>query len=711
MLADPSLDQRPGDHPDRGRSELVSSRGRIEAIDGLRAIAVLAVIAFHIDGWLPGGYLGVSVFFTISGFVIGRNLFAEHDRSGTIRLGGFYGRRVRRLLPASLVCIVAVVVAQRVFGAFDPIATRDEIPWVLLPVYNWHQLLQQHSYADIFRGAQSPFIHYWSLAIEEQVYLVVPVAVLLLLNRVPSAARRQRVLVAVTLALAVVPLATFAAAGPQGVYFATWSRLAEVMVGVLLAWWVGRHPLPAWIPRAGVAALAAVVVAMVVTPSGEQAWAYRGGLPVLAAATAVILAACATPGPVQRWLRFAPLTYLGRISYGIYLIHWPIALIVADQLPGAAAPVRMVLITAAAIAVAALSFHGFEQRILARSLPTWRTLTAAVAVSAAVLVGAWVVLPVERLPTTDVAAYDAARTAAVALQAAPPTPDATTNPVTTPDTASTAAPVVHPAQGGAAARPQVVPTAAATTTVAARRPMRVILTGDSTAVGVGEGAVDYLASHPGNGEISVTATGGCGLLTGGELSVDYLNRGLQVNCPLALEQTRQLAAAAHPDAVVAMVSLIDVWPRSWDHGQTWVRPMDEEFNRRLRADYGAFVDALLPNTACVVIVRGADSAVKIRGRFVPEESFRNGSRAALDQVVADLVAAHPGRMAVLDLNEWFDGSRPPGDDGRPDGIHPDQPTAAAIAERWLWPRLTDAGVGTGPCSTPARRPAAINPTG
>ena len=204
------------------------------ALDGTRAVAVSLVLLFHAGfTWMSAGYLGVSVFFTLSGYLITSLLLAEMDQSGNVAMGAFYGRRVRRLLPASLLCIV-LIIAARQLGAFSRVAhLRADIIGALLQVFNWVRLAGSSSYADLFAGGAtgltSPLEHYWSLAIEEQFYWLFP-GVLLLLAR--WARRRGHSVTAPVAALTLVfCLAAPVIAGvfgPDAAYWATPARLAAV---------------------------------------------------------------------------------------------------------------------------------------------------------------------------------------------------------------------------------------------------------------------------------------------------------------------------------------------------------------------------------------------------------------------------------------------------------------------------------------------------
>ena len=164
-----------------------SEFARQPALDGVRALAVALVLLFH-QGWLSGGYVGVSVFFTLSGYLITSLALVEHDRTGRLDVRAFYGRRIKRLLPASLVCLVGVVVLAFT-GVFDAVEhLRRDLWGALLQVYNWVSLSGDLSYAELVGGdeaTRSPLDHYWSLAIEEQFYWVWPLVLVVVLRHSP----------------------------------------------------------------------------------------------------------------------------------------------------------------------------------------------------------------------------------------------------------------------------------------------------------------------------------------------------------------------------------------------------------------------------------------------------------------------------------------------------------------------------------------------
>ena len=297
------------------------------ALDGVRAVSIVLVLAFHLGApWMPGGYLGVSVFFTLSGFLITSLLLVERAGTGRIDVGAFYVRRLRRLLPASLICLTGIAV----LAAVGTIAARSDLRSGVLgavfQVANWERLLGDRSYADLFL-APSPVDHFWSLAIEEQFYWVWPLAIA---GLTAVAARRvAHVLVTAFAVLAVGAVVTAQVLGGDAAYFASWARFAEILAGAALAALVHGREIPARAARLAPPCLLAIVVLAVVTPAG-RGWAYEGGLPVFALVSTGLLLGLLTPGPVARLLAREPIPWIGRISYGLYLFHWPVFTVLGD---------------------------------------------------------------------------------------------------------------------------------------------------------------------------------------------------------------------------------------------------------------------------------------------------------------------------------------------------------------------------------------------
>ena len=388
-------------------------------IDGLRALAIVGVLLYHAGvRWVPGGFLGVDLFFVISGYLITKLLIAEVERTGQISFAGFFGRRARRLLPALGLLLVVTTAGLVLFWPQELTKVRGDIVASLGYVANWWFIVRHQSY---FQGAgrPSPLQHLWSLAVEEQFYLLWPATVGLLLAG-SATARRLKAVTAVAFTgaiLSTVWMAVLASAHnvPYGadasrVYFGTDSHAMGVLIGAgvaALAAWAEQegwaHRFRRMLDVAGVLGLAGVCWAM--THSSEFVPAlYRGGFLVFAVLAALGVIAVGQAGsPLGNVLGQEPLRWLGTRSYSLYLWHWPIFVFTRPQLDvpltGAGDLLLRLALTAGA---AEASFRWIEQPIRARGLRpwldgitsaaniprAWRTATAAYAASVLILLGA-----------------------------------------------------------------------------------------------------------------------------------------------------------------------------------------------------------------------------------------------------------------------------------------------------------------------------------
>lgn len=345
------------------------------ALDGLRGLAVTGVLLFHSGfSWAVGGYLGVSTFFTLSGYLITTLLLAEHQRTGTVSLRAFWGRRFRRLMPASVVTLAAIVA---LFGPF--VADADQLAELpgdviaaLAYVANWHFILADQSYADLFT-APSPVQHFWSLAIEEQYYLFFP---LLAVGLLVAGKGSRRVLgggLALLAVASTVLMAVLYTPGtdPIRVYYGTGTRAAELLAGALLAVaLVSRPTMLGRVPLRMLTGVGAAVLALTaywwMTVEQSSSWLYEGGLSLYALVTVILLAVILRPGPVQRAVAVEPLRRLGRISYGVYLIHWPVFLWLTPDRTGLPAAALFALRMGVTLGLAVASFRFVEQPVRTR---------------------------------------------------------------------------------------------------------------------------------------------------------------------------------------------------------------------------------------------------------------------------------------------------------------------------------------------------------
>lgn len=301
----------------------------VPGIDGLRAFAVTSVILFHL-GWsvMPGGAFGVTLFFTVSGYLITSLLVAEHDRTGAIGLTRFWGRRFRRLMPAALVTLGLVAVGG-IVGVFEGPRLRGDILWAVGYASNWRSAAAPTTYSQLFEGTASPLLHFWSLAIEEQFYIVFPVVMWLAL-------RRRRTVVPILVAITVASVAFMVAVDSQNTaYYNTFSRTAELTIGALFALVVplgarsGRTAARTW-KVSGLVAFVAFVVMACTVGSGDR-FMFEGALPIVSLLTTFMIAAVCVDGPMRRVTSWRPLVAVGKLSYPLYLVHWPVIVAIDER--------------------------------------------------------------------------------------------------------------------------------------------------------------------------------------------------------------------------------------------------------------------------------------------------------------------------------------------------------------------------------------------
>lgn len=364
--------QPAGDGAGRHRRER-RSLPHVPALDGVRGIAVVMVLLFHAGfGWFTGGFLGVSVFFVLSGYLITNLLAVEATNTGGISLVAFWGRRFRRLAPAALTVLTVLLVV----GAFWGITSRSvsEIRASALHVANWWFLHEGRSYADI-TATPSPVDHFWSLAIEEQFYLLYPFLIWACIRFGRPDRSDRRVGTALTV-LAVTSLALqFSFDDLDRIYRGTDTRAFELLAGAGLAL---ALPLTTRRRRAnhaatltGVLGGVALVVASTVATVSDR-WLYRGGLPVLALCSCAVIWASVHPGRFANVLSWGPLVWLGTISYGVYLIHWPVFIWLDARRTGLGLWPLFGLRMTVTLALAVLSYQVIEQPIRRGRLLTGR---------------------------------------------------------------------------------------------------------------------------------------------------------------------------------------------------------------------------------------------------------------------------------------------------------------------------------------------------
>ncbi len=604
----------------------------IPALDGIRGVAIIVIMGYHGGVFLTsGGFYSLDTFFALSGFLITSLLISEWQRSTTIRLGRFWARRARRLLPALLVMLlgVALFAAYAVPAGTYPTLRGDAFS-ALFYYANWHFIANGSNYFNQ-SALTSPLTHTWSLAVEEQFYLVWPVVVLGLFKLWKSTRALLVVCVAGALASSIEMGLLYTPGDVNRLYYGTDTRAQSLLVGAALAvslslWADHRHragtvpagidPIrrrpggdPAWAVqtargRAAVLAvgLAGVAVSAVLWTfvSYNDALAYRGGFLLAALATAAVLfsVVCSQRSVLARCLSVAPLRYVGRISYGMYLWHFPLFIYLDHARTGLTGYPLFALRVAVTLVVASVSFYVIERPIRQGTLLTgWRT---------------WAITPLAVLGT------------AAALVAA------------------TSVPAV------AAKAPAPPPPASALGT---GPPVRALVVGDSTAltldIGLNEYARDYDV-EPFNGGIL-----GCGVTDGAEYQEKGVDAPMAAQCRGAPPRSQWPAlwkadiAKDHPNVVMILAGRWEVSNRTYEG--RWTNIENPTYAAYVQRELRYAVQVAGSSGAAVVLMTAPcyDTGEQPDGRSWPEDS-----RARLDiynGIVRRVAASVPG-TALLDFN-------------------------------------------------------------
>ena len=594
-------------------------------------MSVAMVLLFHGGvSWMHGGYVGVSVFFTMSGHLITSLLLAEHESSGRISLTAFYARRIKRLMPASLMCLA--LVAMMSWMGLYPTANhlRRETIAGALQVANWNSLTQHVSYADLVLGASGPLDHFWSLSIEEQFYWIWPLTFLGLFRLTTKRAQRLAAITTLTVGAVVVAPLIALRWGPNAAYWSTPARLAEILTGatlaLILARWQRRSQ---WLSLLGTVGCLAIVTAAILFPT-DHGPAYGGWLGVGSLASVALIAGLQVPGGLRNLFSRSAAVALGRISYGVYVFHWPIFTLITPQRTGWSGSGLLSARIAITLTVATISFHLVEQPIRRRSFAFNRAAPLAALATAAVVA---VALTVTSVPTTSFgAATDLQRQVTIT-----PTTD-------------------H-------LLPVVVDTNNAPT-----RPVRIVVLGDSTAQALSAGMVKWAAEHPASAQISVLAEPGCGLVRSVKLHDD--DGRLQLACNNVLDvQLPALLAATPPDVAVVMVTLPDITPREWDSAEGELSALDSAYKQRKQSDYAQLLDQLASAgvTRTVWLTSPLPSSAWLGYLNGPiDPMLWQSQRDAVD----NLANNHPSTLTVVPFDTWLT-TRELEDARawRPDGLH------------------------------------------
>ncbi len=757
---------------DDGATSTRKHFGYLPPLDGIRALAVLGVIGYHMGiPFLQGGFLGVDAFFVLSGFLITSLLLEERIRNGNIGLRAFWARRARRLLPALILMIIGVLLYVRFIappGAYPEL--RLDALSTLFYVANWHFILVNQNYF-VLTGLPTPLLHTWSLAIEEQFYLIWPFIVLAVMRTARTPKRLMIVSTVMAIASAVEMAILYRSPiDTTRVYFGTDTHSSGLLLGAALAsgivWWRGRdrservRPLGSrttylWL-GAGIVGFVASAI-MWWKMLGTESFPYRGGIFLASLAVFLVIGSVVLvpSGILYRLLSLRPLRYIGKISYGMYLWHWPLIIMLNHSRTGLLGWNLVAVRLAATILVATVSFYVIERPIrqgtLFRGLRAWVLTPLAmvvmmigIIVATIVPASAVIVKPppkstsinssiVSSLLTPGISCTDQEKLSTSPLKIsssshvdnAVDTPSATSTTSTSSSTSGTPLPsasTVNCTIGkGSRQTTSTTPAGKFSVTqysqrntslralVAPSRPVRVLVVGDSVALTLAYGLDVAAKAEPGY-DVSISDKGilGCGIAIGKYVQIQGKTEEVGWPCnpdaPPGNPQWPALWAKwisqFKPDVVVLLAGRWEVANRTY-HGK-WTNITNPT--------YAAYIKDIIEKAVQVGTSRGADmildtapcynSGEQPNGLPWPEDSPVRLSiyNNLLDQVASSVDARHPGEVYIQHLHALVcpGGRFQSSFDGvqvrSPDGVHFTTPQGGEYLASKVLPTWKDVGI-------------------
>ena len=624
-------------------------------LDGLRGVAVILVIIFHSGlNWLPGGFLGVSVFFTLSGFLITSLLINERENSGRINLKAFWGRRLRRLAPASLVVIAGVVgLASWLSTSIEASRIKGDAISATLYFSNWRFIYSGHSYGELF-ATPSPLQHLWSLSIEEQLYVVVPV---LIAGLFAMGLRRRAIGYVFLVAVAGSTIATMFTNSHELIYYGTHTRAAELLLGSALACLFGQRIEKLAVNKAkSLSTLYIVPIVGVVVlsrfSSVDSPWVYSGALTAFAGLSVICLIAAIQAGPVRSILSSSPLVRVGEVSYGLYLIHWPVIVWLNSERVDLQPTALFVLQVIVTVILTVASYWLIEQPIRRRK----------------------VLLSVRWAASSFVASVVGVLILASAILAS-----ASSQVNTAPDVLVTIAPTSSVVDPVNASSTTIVGSSAKPARVDRTGPLSVLVIGDSTA----ENIATALAQAS-DGSLGVISGGvlGCPLLKVAQVR-DRKDSQQDVSyCPSNEQLVRDHVSEV--DAVVVVAGVANQWAYQYAGSDVWVEPASE----RYKADLNGFLE----NIEDIVAPYGLPILV------FETPPVRDNPKILGDDIAtllrwAEVINEWDSHWYSVKMVPYADAlSDPNSDEGkaeRPDGVHLAEEFGRELARIILIPRLRD----------------------
>ena len=596
----------------------------------------------------------MSVFFTLSGFLITSLLINERENSGRINLKAFWGRRLRRLAPASLVVIAGVVgLASWLSTSIEASRIKGDAISATLYFSNWRFIYSGHSYGELF-ATPSPLQHLWSLSIEEQLYVVVPV---LIAGLFAMGLRRRAIGYVFLVAVAGSTIATMFTNSHELIYYGTHTRAAELLLGSALACLFGQRIEKLAVNKAkSLSTLYIVPIVGVVVlsrfSSVDSPWVYSGALTAFAGLSVICLIAAIQAGPVRSILSSSPLVRVGEVSYGLYLIHWPVIVWLNSERVDLQPTALFVLQVIVTVILTLVSYWLIEQPIRRRK----------------------VLLSVRWAASSFVASVVGVLILASAILAS-----ASSQVNTVPDVLVTIAPTSSVVDPVNASSTTIVGSSAKPARVDRTGPLSVLVIGDSTA----ENIATALAQAS-DGSLGVISGGvlGCPLLKVAQVR-DRKDSQQDVSyCPSNEQLVRDHVSEV--DAVVVVAGVANQWAYQYAGSDVWVEPASDQY----KADLNGFLE----NIEAIVASRG-----------LPILVFETPPVRDNPKILGDDIAALVRWAAVIDEwdSNWYSVkmvpyadalSDPNSDEGkaeRPDGVHLAEDFSIELARIILIPRLRD----------------------
>ena len=597
--------------PAVSNSEVRLTGPHIRGLDGIRAVAVIGVLGFHggVAGF-GGGLLGVDIFFVLSGFLITSLLIGEWSRTGTLSFRRFYERRARRLLPGLFILLLLVAAYAQWFAETDTLSTlRGDALATILYVANWRFIFSGQSYFVHF-GPPSPLLHTWSLAVEEQFYLVWPAVALFVLRRGGRRALAVVAAVGMVASAVLTPVLLHHGVSVSRLYYGTDTRVQEVMAGAVLAIAapvIARNARAWRWPVTVVGGLGALFLLWALhNVSGQGIFLYQGGfLLVAAASAAVILLVVVEPrASLARLLGWGVLGYIGRISYGLYLYHYPIFLMIDNAHTGLSGAALLAVRLSVTFLAAVVSYHVIEMPIRQRTFLRGRHLVMALPISVAIVVTA---LVLATLPAPS--------------------------PAAPPQQALFALPRNPPAD------------------LVKGKDVRTLLLGDSMALTLGEG----LRIDAGRWGVSLDDHGkiGCDLDPDSTVNIEGSITQAAQGCADWPQTWRRVIDRVNPDVVAVELGRWEVSDRIIDG--KWTRIGQPAWDRVYSAE--------LADAIRILSSKGAHVVIFTLPYITQTTEAPNGAPWDINQpvrtndynaLVRQVVARFPGRASVIDLNRLVD---------------------------------------------------------